>query len=169
MTIRTEATADLPAIYELIRIAFETAKVADGDEQDFAVKLRNSPAYIPELALVAEENGQLIGHIMLTKLKIIIPSEEFESLLLAPVSVVLECRDRGVGSALIRESMQRATAMGYDSVFLVGDPDYYKRFGFEPSINFSIKNINGIEDNYVMAVELLPGALHGMSGTVSLC
>lgn len=65
--IRQETEQDHPAIYDLIRTAFETAKVSDGDEQDFAVNLRNnSKLYIPELALVAEEGGKLIGHIMLT-------------------------------------------------------------------------------------------------------
>ena len=64
-TVRQEREAEFPAIYELIRTAFATAEVSDGDEQDFANRLRIHGNYIPELALVAECQGKLIGHIML--------------------------------------------------------------------------------------------------------
>lgn len=66
-TVRQEREAEFPAIYELIRTAFATAEVSDGDEQDFANRLRIHGNYIPELALVAECQGKLIGHIMLTR------------------------------------------------------------------------------------------------------
>lgn len=60
-TVRQEREAEFPAIYELIRTAFATAEVSDGDEQDFANRLRIHGNYIPELALVAECQGKLIG------------------------------------------------------------------------------------------------------------
>jgi putative acetyltransferase len=169
MTIRPEQEKDLQEIYRLIQTAFETAKVSDGDEQDFAVTLRNSPAYIPGLALVAEQDGQLIGHIMLTRIYVNRPVGMFEALLLAPVSVLLEYRDQGVGSGLINESIRCAVAMGYKAVFLAGDPGYYTRFGFIPSVDFGIKNENGFEDKYILAKELIPNALYGIGGSISLC
>lgn len=169
MIIRLEQKRDLQEIYRLIQTAFKTAKVSDGDEQDFADKLRNSSAYIPELALVAEQDNRLIGHIMLTKIYVTQPSGLFEALLLAPVSVLLEYRNQRVGTTLINESMKRAIARGYKAVFLAGDPGYYTRFGFVPTVKFGIKNVHGFEDKYVLVKELFPGALKGIEGTVKLC
>jgi hypothetical protein len=83
-------------IYELVKVTLQTAKVSNGKEQDLVNKLRNSGNYIPELALVAEEDGQLIGHIMLTKTYIITnDGDKYETLLLGPISVSLEYRNRG--------------------------------------------------------------------------
>ena len=66
MIIRQEINLN-SKIFIIDKIAFETARVSNGNEQDFVNRLRASGSYIPELALVAEENGKLVGHIMLTK------------------------------------------------------------------------------------------------------
>lgn len=167
-TIRQETAKDWDEIYPLIRTAFRTANVKDGDEQDFAVGLRNSERYIPELALVAEQDGKLIGHIMLTKTYVNQPDgSRFEALLLAPVSVLLEYRDLGVGSALIEESCRIAKDMGYKAVFLVGDPNYYSRFGFVRTSSFGIRPTNEIPEQYVQVRELIPGALEMVRGNVN--
>ena len=102
-TVRQEREAEFPAIYELIRTAFATAEVSDGDEQDFANRLRIHGNYIPELALVAECQGKLIGHIMLTRT--VVTQDDgtpYEALMIAPLSVVLDYRNQGVGSALLK-------------------------------------------------------------------
>lgn len=166
MVIRRETPEEFSQIYDLVKAAFETAKVSNGKEQDFVNQLRSGGNYIPELALVAEEEGHLIGHIMLTETYFINSGNRVQTLLLAPVSVVLEYRNRGVGSDLIREGLRLAREMGHTSVILVGDPGYYHRFGFKSSVDFGIKNTNDIPDEYVMACELVPGALDGISGTV---
>jgi predicted N-acetyltransferase YhbS len=166
MIIRREKPEEFSRIYALVKTAFQTAKVADGKEQDFVSQLRAGGSYIPELALVAEEDGSLIGHIMLTRIYIADNGKKFESLLLAPVSVALEYRNQGVGSDMIKEGFKLAKEMGYTSVLLVGDPAYYHRFGFQTSVNFGIRNANNFPDQYVLACELVPGALSGISGTV---
>lgn len=105
-TVRQEREAEFPAIYELIRTAFATAEVSDGDEQDFANRLRIHGNYIPELALVAECQGKLIGHIMLTRT--VVTQDDgtpYEALMIAPLSVVLDYRNQGVGSALLKEGL----------------------------------------------------------------
>jgi putative acetyltransferase len=150
----------------LVKVAFQTAKVSNGREQDFVNQLRSGGNYIPKLALVAEENGKLIGHIMLTKTYIDNSGSKLETLLLAPISVALEYRNSGVGSSLIKDSFKLAKEMGYTSVILVGDPAYYHRYGFKASVDFGIKNKNNIPDENVMACELVPDALSGVSGTV---
>jgi len=165
--IRKETEKDYAETYDLIKTAFETANVKDGDEQDFAVKLRNSERYIPELGLVAEKSGKLAGHIMLTRTFVEQPDgKKFEALLLAPLSVLIEYRKQGVGSALINESFRIARTMGFKAVFLCGDPSYYGRFGFTTSVHYGIKNINSVPDQYCLAYELVPDSLNGISGTI---
>lgn len=165
--IRIENQNDYAEIYSLIKIAFETAKVKDGDEQDFAENLRKGEGYIPELALVAEAEGKLIGHIMLTKTYVQQPDgSKFEGLLIAPVSVLLEYRSYGVGGDLIKRGLDLAKEMGYKAVFLCGDPAYYHRFGFRSTASFGIKYIHDIPDKYIMAYELQSGSLDNVIGTI---
>jgi putative acetyltransferase len=166
MMIRPEKDTEFAQIYELIKTAFQTAKVSNGKEQDFADQLRAGGNYIPELALVAILDNKLIGHIMLTRKYFIVDNKSHEILYLAPISVVLGYRNKGIGSKLINESFNIAKKMGYGSVIVVGDPAYYHRFGFKPAIAYGIKNKQGIPDEYVMACELIPGSLKGISGII---
>jgi predicted N-acetyltransferase YhbS len=166
--IRQETPQDYSRIYDLVKVAFQTAKVTNGQEQDFVERLRNSRDYIPELALVAEQDGDLSGHIMLTRTYITHRDDKVEALFLGPISVVLEYRNQGIGSALMNESLRLAKAMGYKSVFLVGDPAYYHRFGFQPTAKFGIKEMEPIPDEYVMVCVLVDNALAGITGTVRL-
>ena len=167
MLIRRETPDEFSQIYDLVKVAFQTAKISNGKEQDFVNQLRSSGNYIPELALVAEENDKLIGHIMLTKTYIVNKKNKYETLLLAPLSVALEYRNKGVGSGLIREDFKLAAEMGYTSVLLVGDPAYYHRFGFKSAVDFGIRHTLDIPDENVMACELVPNALHGINGTTT--
>jgi predicted N-acetyltransferase YhbS len=167
LIIRQEKPSEFKRIYDFVKVAFQTAKVADGSEPDYTNKLRSGGGYVPELALVAEEDGKIIGHIMLTKTYITTGGSKVESLLLAPLSVVLEYRNRGIGSKLVKESFELAKNLGYGAVFVVGDPAFYCRFGFKSSVLFGIKHVPTIPDQYVMVHELSAGALTGVSGTVT--
>lgn len=169
--IHPERKKEFSEIYKLIQIAFETAKVKDGDEQDFANRLRSNGSYVPELALVAECNGQLIGHIMLTHTLITSPDgHTSETLMIAPLSVKLEFRNQGVGAALINEGLRLATQMGYKAAFLCGDPAYYQRFGFKAIQQYGIRQIDLAEElqPYFMGFELIPDSLKNMNGTINL-
>lgn len=99
MLIRQENTKDHAEIYELIEAAFKTAEHTDGNEQDLVVALRKSGAFVPELSLVAEIDGNLAGHILFTKAKV----GGREVLALAPLSVKPEYQKQAVGAALINE------------------------------------------------------------------
>lgn len=168
--IRPETENDYDTIYKLIQTAFQTAAVKDGDEQDFAVNLRKSEGYIPELALVAELDNKLIGHIMMTKTYVHQPDgNTFEALLVAPLSVLLEYRGKGVGSALMNEAIRIACSLGYKAAFLVGDPNYYHRFGYKQASNYGIKSKENIPDQYVQALELVLNGLQRIKGTLICC
>ena len=166
MLIRRETPEEFSKIYDLVKVAFQTAKVTNGKEQDFVNQLRDSGNYIPELALVVEQGGELIAHIMLTKTYITNDKNKFETLLLAPISVALEYRNKGVGSKLITQSFKLAKKMGYTSVVLVGDPAYYHRFGFKAAVNFGIRHAQNIPSENAMVCELVPKALQGISGAI---
>ena len=169
MIIRREKEEDFPLIYDLVRNAFETARVSDGKEQDLVNELRIGKNYLPELALVAEENGQLVGHILVTKTYIKSKGKRQPVLYAAPLSVKLEFRNRGVGTALLKEAMILGRRMGYGAIFLVGDPAYYHKYGFQSANGFGIGHRHKIPEDNVMGYELEPGALSGCCGTLECC
>lgn len=167
MIIREETPPEYGRIHRLVETAFRTARVKEGDEQDYVERLRATAGYIPELALVAQAGDELIGHVMLTRIRLKTDDgRDVRSLLLAPLSVLLEHRSRGVGAALVREALRRAGLMGYEAVFLVGDPGYYNRFGFRAAAEFSVSCSESIPARYVLAMELVPGSL--AMGTVEI-
>jgi predicted N-acetyltransferase YhbS len=166
--IRQERVGEFPQIRRFIQKAFETARYAEGDEQDFVERLRSPEAYVPDLTLVLENATRMIGHIMLTRMSIDTATGPFAILLLACVALAAEYRDRGIGSALIEAALQRACGDGHRAVILVGDPAYYARLGFAPSIQFGIANENRIELEFVQLRELVPGALRDVVGSVNL-
>lgn len=167
--IRAEEDKDYQEIYGLIETAFQTAQVKDGTEQDFATNLRHGEQYIPSLALVVELNdGRLIGHIMLTKTYVTKPDgTKFDALMLAPLCVALEYRAIGIGGALINRGFSLAKDMGYKAVFLCGNPEYYRRFGFKSIGDYGITH-SSIPEPYVMGCELVSSALRGVNGVVRL-
>jgi predicted N-acetyltransferase YhbS len=104
---------------------------------------------------------------MLTKTYVSCNDSKFDALLLAPLCVLLEDRNRGIGSRLVMESFGLAKNLGYKAVFVVGNPTYYSRFGFRSSVLFGIKHVPMIPDQFVMVNELCAGALAGAVGTVT--
>ncbi len=168
MRIRTAIPADFDAIYQLVATAFQTARVSDGDEQAFVLRLRAGNNYLPHLELVAEEEGRLLGHVMLTRQPVERAGDSpYVGLLLAPLSVVLERRGQGIGGRLLRQACHLGREAGYGAIFLVGDPAYYRRFGFEATTRWGITNTNGIPDPFVQARELNPGVLASVKGTIT--
>lgn len=165
MRVRRETPADYAALYGFVKTAFATAKVSDGTEQDFVNKLRAGGNYLPELALVLEEDGEILGHIMLTRLAVK-GRENLKMLLLAPLAVRLDRRGEGLGAKLAREALKRASELGYEAVALVGDPAYYRRFGFARMDGFGLTCDAKIPPRYALALALKPGALEGPAGYI---
>ena len=169
LKIRAEREAEYAEIYDLVKTAFETAKVSDGDEQDYLNKLReDKERYIPDLALVAELCGALVGQVILTKTYVAAESGKEESLLLGPVAVLLGFRERGIGAALINEALARAKNLGFRAVFLCGDPAYYGRFGFKSVSDYDITYDMDIPAQYVLVCELQPDWLKRIKGKIAI-
>lgn len=168
ITIRQATMADYPAIYQLVETAFKTARVSDGTEQDFVENLRKSDNYLPELELVAEVEGVLVGHVMLTKQIIHTASGQRAALLLAPLCVAFDYRNQGIGGQLMTAVFERAVALSHDAVFLVGDPNYYKQYGFRHASELGITNDSEIPDEFILGMELVPDALKEVTGSLKI-
>ena len=109
MVIRQERLTDHDIIYEVIKTSFLKAEHADGKEQDLAAMLRESEAYLPELSLVAEVDGTVVGHVLFTEAKV----GEQKVLALAPLSVLPEYQRKGIGTALVKEGHRIGKELGY--------------------------------------------------------
>lgn len=116
---RDAKAADQKAIHGLIEAAFDQKAEADLVDQ------LNADGDMV-ISLVAENaTGDLLGHVALSKLK-----SPPSALALAPVSVAPDEQSKGIGSALIRDAIERARVLGAELIFVLGDPAFYTRFGF---------------------------------------
>lgn len=127
VTIREEAEADYARIAEVVEAAFGRP-----NEARLVEAIRVSDAYVPELALVADVDGEVVGHVMFSYATLR-GDEDRRVLCMAPVSVAPGWQSKGVGGALIREGLARCEARGEPLVHVLGHPGYYPRFGFEPA------------------------------------
>ncbi len=166
MDIRQEADKDYKRTEELVEKAFLNARYTDHKEHLLVAKLRESDTFVLELSLVAEIAGEIVGHLMLTKVLIKNDAKEAVSLALGPVSVLPELQNKGIGSQLILASLPIARKLGYTSVILLGHADYYPRFGFKPASLWGIKAPFAVPDEAFMALELENDSLKDVSGTV---
>jgi len=139
MRVRQETENDYKLSEYVVEQAFKNAKYTDHKEQFLVAKLRNSDAFVPELSLIAELDGQIVGHIMLTKILIKNGEKEEASIALAPVLVLPQHQNKGIGSKLIIESMEIAKKLGFKSVIVLGHDKYYPRFGFKSTSIWDIK------------------------------
>jgi len=161
MIIRQETPSDYAEVYRLVKISFATNADDDGTVPDYLNDLREKETFIPELSLVAEIEGKLVGQIMLYK-------TTFGELLLSPISVHPDYFRRGIARAMVEEALRIAKGMGFRAVFLCGNPEIYGRLGFVPTYKYNIfhKNDESKTAEWSMVRELYDGALNGVSGII---
>lgn len=127
MYIRAETPADYAAIAELHILAFGNQT----DEAVIVALLRQRHSYDPELSLVAEIEGQVVGHAIFTPCRIMLNQREIQVVLLAPVGVHPDFQKQGIGGELIEAGHDMARKKGYPLSFLIGHSSYYPRFGYQ--------------------------------------
>ena len=120
----------------------------------------------PNLSLVAIEDDRLVGHILFSEIAIATSQGEITALALAPLAVLPQFQNRGIGSQLVREGLKQCQFLGYRIVIVLGHPNFYTRFGFAPAINKGLRSPFPVPDEAFMVLELVPGALTGISGMV---
>ncbi|SHL21259.1 Predicted N-acetyltransferase YhbS [Chitinophaga jiangningensis] len=165
--IRPETSNDYNAVFDLVEDAFKNEAKSDHQEQFLVERLRKSAAFMPQLSLVAEADGQLVGYILLTKIKIVNDkATAFEALALAPVAVLQRYQGKGIGAALIQAAHLEAQALDYKAIVLLGHADYYPKFGYRKASEYGIRLPFDVPDENCMVIELATGALQGVTGTV---
>lgn len=160
--IRPETPNDHDAIYAVNKRAFDERDAEPG----LVDALRKTDRFIPELSLVAEENGQVVGHILFTHIHIETDSGPVPALSLAPMAVMPGYQNRGIGSALVRQGVEEAKRLGHAIVIVLGHVLFYPRFGFSAALAKDLECPYGDCGEAWMALELLPGALQGVRGSV---
>ena len=144
--IRPAAPADIPAIRQVVTAAFGQA-----EEADLVERLRADGDVRVEL--VAQEAGDIVGHVVFSRLGI----GPIEGAALAPLAVAPAHQRRGIGAALTRAGIERCRGLGIPAVIVLGHADYYPRFGFSASLAAPLEA--PFSGPSFMAIELTPGAL----------
>jgi putative acetyltransferase len=155
--VRPERPEDAEAIREVHRLAFGR------EDEGRLVDALRAGGHV-RLSLVAEAEGQLVGHILFSDLPILTPAGPVPALALAPLAVVPTRQRQGVGSLLVREGLQNCAEQGHRIVVVLGHPGYYPRFGFSAALARPLKA--PFSGEAFMALELAKGALDGVAGEV---
>ena len=159
--VRAEVADDYRSIDVVNLSAFEGEA-----EAQLVDELRNSDGFVPDLSLVAELNGRVVGHVVLSKVKLKNSQGNSEILALGPMSVVPSQSHRGIGSELIEAAIARAKPLCYTAIVVAGYPEYYQRFGFRPAKDWGISCNLAIPDDALTAMELKDGILAPGEGIV---
>jgi predicted N-acetyltransferase YhbS len=160
MKIRQEQKGDYKKVYEINTRAF-----GQENESILVERIRSGKSFVPELSLVAEQDSEIVGHILFPKIKIV-GKAEYESLALAPMAVIPKLQRQGIGGELITTGLTIAKKLGFESVIVVGHKDYYPRFGFKKASSWGIKCPFEVPDEAFMAIELVEDSLKDKAGSV---
>jgi predicted N-acetyltransferase YhbS len=158
VTIREEKISDVAAREALLDEAYGAARFAKASER---LRERRLPA--DGLSLVAVDHGRLVGTVRLWN---VTAGPEQPALLLGPLAVHPQERNRGIGSALMRRGIARARLAGHGAILLVGDAAYYGRFGFDAARTGGLWMPGPCDRDRLLVLELKPGALDGARGLI---
>lgn len=165
LIIRLEQPEDYHAVEHLTRKAFWNHHVPGCDEHYLAHVLRASESFVRELDFVAVINDEIVGNIMYTRAKIACDNgEEVPVLCFGPLSVLPQMQGKGIGSALVRHSLEEARKLGFSAVLIYGDPAFYSRLGFAAAEAFGIGTPDDYYADALQALELVAGALREKRG-----
>ena len=153
--IRPAEPGDAAAIRGVLRAAFPTA--AEADLVD-ALE-RDGDAIV---SLVADRGGGIVGHVLLSRMRVTGDGRACRAVGLGPVAVVPGFQGGGIGAGLIEAALGIARATGEEIAFVLGEPDYYRRFGFSAKV--AAPFASPYAGPYFMALALPPGFVPPASG-----
>lgn len=159
LKIREEKQEDINQIRALNQKAFGQLQ-----ESELVDKLRNNVR--PFISLVAELDHKVVGHILFTPVFIETNGQNIEGMGLAPMAVLPEFQKQGIGSALVKEGLELLKRLSCPFVVVLGHPEYYPRFGFEPAIQFGIRCEWEVPDGAFMILAFESSTLKQFSGIV---
>lgn len=157
--IRHERPADLDAREALLDAAFGETRTRKSSE-----RLREDRLPAEGLSFIASEGKRVIGTARLWNVAC---GNGESALLLGPVAVAEDCRSRGLGGAMVRRAIQAARKLGFAAIVLVGDPEYYSRFGFSGAKTGALWMPGPFERHRLLGRELKKGGLDSARGMIA--
>ena len=140
--IQKEIPEQYQAVHEILITCFKRDA-----ESKLVTALRKKGMVI--LSLVAVQNGNVAGHILFTPVTTS-PFSNIKGLGLAPLAVKPEYQKQGIGAELVQEGLRLCAEFGYDYIVLLGDPEYYQRFGFKKASGFGLQNEYGVDESFMI-------------------
>ena len=166
--IRRETPTDYAAVEYLTREAFWNVYRPGCLEHYVVHVLRQDPDFVPELDLVMERDGQLIGHVLYMRAKIVADDgREIPMMTFGPISIRPDLQRQGLGKYLLDYSMEQAGKLGAGALCIEGNIDFYGKSGFVVAGTRGIRYHGEPEQEsipYVLLKELWPGFLDGVTG-----
>ena len=159
MNIRSERAKDKEPVYQVNIKAFKTE-----DEARLVNALRDSGCEY--ISLVAERDNKVIAYILFTPVTLTGHQPNLKLLGLAPMAVLPEYQNQGIGTALVKQGLEECRDRGYDAIAVLGHSNYYPKFGFVPSDEYGIKSEYDVPREVFMIQELVAGCLKGKSGVI---
>lgn len=159
MKIRRESPADVQSIHDVNRLAF-----GQPAEADLVDRLRDQGAVA--VSLVAEREGEIVGHILFSPVVIHDPGFTGSAVGLAPMAIRPAHQRQGIGGELIRDGLRLCAEAGHAAVVVLGHPEYYPRFGFRPAHEWGLRCEYPVPPEVFQAQELIPGSLTGAPALV---
>ncbi len=157
-TIRQERSTDIPARERLLDAALGPARFAKP-----SARVRQGRFAAEGLSFAAIENGRIVGTVRLWN---VTAGPGHAALLLGPLAVTAEARNRGIGRMLMQRALREARARKHGAVLLVGDTAYYGRFGFSTEKTGALRLPGPYEQDRLLGLELRRGALDGARGLI---
>ncbi len=154
MIIRKEQREDIGAISSVIDIAFTDHPHTTNNESTIVNKLRNTRKL--SLSLVATKNGEIVGHVGFSR--IFVNSCDYDWFGLAPLSVLPNHQGCGIGETLVRRGIEELQKSGAKGCVLLGNPEYYARFGFKHDDELILP---GVPQSYFLALAFSQFVPHG--------
>lgn len=157
LVIRTERQCDFDEIRTVVKTAFAGAEHTDGNEHNLVDKLRCTDEYLPELSLVAEMDGKIVGYAKFSQINI----GNSKAIALAPLAVLPGFQNHGIGRALIETGHRNAEEGDYYCSVVLGSPEYYSKSGYLPALSFGIAAPFEIPPQFYMVFPFKPELPHG--------
>ena len=168
IVIRAERESDRRAVEELVRESFWNVYRPGCLEHYVIHCLRDDPAFVRELDLVMEKDGELIGqNVFMRAVLRADDGREIPILAMGPICIAPAYKRQGYGKLLLDESLSRAAALGFGALCFEGNIDFYGKSGFTYAREFALRYHGlpeGADDSFFLCRELIPGYLVGVRG-----